>query len=269
MKRAWASTLGWALALLLLCACAKETPAPEPVDVARLKSELKAELRAELKAEITAEVLRELRAPVTQLAAADEPPAGGAVGVRRPAAPSEDSERPGDPGVEPPPIRPAAGQGPADEPVDDPLGDAPAGDGPVEAEPGPDPSAEPLDPAIPAEPATGEGGLEVVRLLVAGSVDREHRLPVDVGTSFSVDAVSKVYAYVVVKNPGTDTVVGIEWQLDGKPLGQPLELKIGHSESGWRTWSTTRLTRRRTGKWVVRVLDPSQRELARADFTVR
>ena len=237
-----------ALALTALSACNKGEPAPTAVDRAKLKAEIKDELRAELEAELAglkAELRDEVRTgrlakkatesvdPKPEARPGKTPDPGPAADEVKPTAPSVAEPEPGT-------------DGPAAEPVV--------------------PTPEPGQPDQPAEPV--ESAMEVMDLQVAESVDRAKRMPVGAATSFDSTVVQKLYAFLIVKNEGEPAMVSVEWFHNGERRGK-LDLRIGQSNRGWRTWSTSKISARRTGQWSVKVIDPNGVELKSLDFEVR
>ena len=240
-------------ASLLLTGC----NAPEKLDKEALRAELKAELKAEILAELRSQEPPPARPRPEPRVADDEPDLPADLpGAREPATPRADE-----------PVRePAKPTEPAvDEPVDDPLADAPPSEPAEPAEPADEPKAD--EPAVaedPAEPSS-KSELTLMTLDIAKGIDRDTRTPVEPGKVFSQND-DKLYAYAIVKNPGEPTTVSIEW-LHGDDVKSRLELKVGHSVRGWRTWSTARA--KRPGKWSVRVSDESGALVGATHFEVR
>ena len=290
---------GFSLSFVVLAlGCDKPSPPPtiDPATREALKQEILAELRAELSGGASGAIAAAPAgaAPEDEEAAAEAevPPIGGAEAPGPIAAPE-----PGGPAVEmadeaepeapaPPPLRPA----PA--PVEEPFEDAPAGGPRAVAEDAPSaggddfvrkgrlgagdedeseapaPRARDLPPA-PApfpEAASGKSPMKLAQFALAEDVDREERAPVRPGAKFKLSQ-GKVYAYTIVKNEGPDSQIGIEWEQAGEVKSR-LYLKVGHSLSGWRTWSTLRMEPDAAGKWIVRIVDAQGRLLDEKPFTI-
>ena len=239
-----------------------------PAEREKLKTELKAEIAAELEPKLKRELLRVMLDRKTVLAdagkrdrsAVDVPEADPAAPVRLPRErPAEeaavDAPRAAAAPVEVPPIEEPTPE-PADEPATEPT-EAPAL--PVAEEP----AAEPGEPGI--EPSD----VEIVQLVIGDGLDREKRVPLNPGRTFSADS-GKLYAYVIAKNPGEETKLTIEWLLGG-PTGKVMSriaLRVGHSTRGWRTWSTLRISSKSVGSWHVRVLDAAGAVVGKTSFRV-
>lgn len=246
------------------CGRGSEGGTLSPEEMAKLKAEVKAEVKAELADEWKAELKGQLLAGLRDDLRASPPP--------------------------PEPLMPASDEGdePASEPVEAPPKLPPpatAGQPVVEAPP--EPVAPPVDPPIRADGETRparqppeapeaaapdapvvRGRLDVMTFVVAKGIDRETRTPTDPGTQFDIADTPVVFGYLVAKNEGDDTTGTIEW-LQGGEVRCRLELKIGRSTRGWRTWSSCRLNPKWVGSWIARVLDSDGKVVARAGFTVR
>ena len=126
-------------------------------------------------------------------------------------------------------------------------------------------------PAAPVEAPPVEKAaprvLSVVRLDIAAGVDRTNRQPEGVATTFSLAQSSQLYAYLVVQNKGDETEVVAEWYR-GSTRRSQMQLSVGHSIRGWRTWSKVRLTSGDVGAWQVRVLTGQGVLLHTASFQV-
>ena len=257
---------------LLLLSCPSEEEQQE--QRAKLKQELKAELLAELRAELG---LRRT------------------TGAGERAAPVEtESLEPEEPPQEefPPPVMPrpnsrtsasryeaAPGGDRPGEVVDESEDEVVvAADSPIRAEPkgGGDDVAPAAEPAGIEEAPAGDGlgdptpavsGLELIQLVVAERVNRTERIPEAPSSSFD-SGLGKIFAFAVIKNPGERTQVQFQWLREGKVV-HSLPLKVGQSKRGWRTWASTRISRRTTGRWEVRVLDDTGALLGKRAFAVQ
>lgn len=227
------------------------------------KAELKAEIKEELRLELRRELREELMVEITRLQGPRRAPP---VDPRRPVGPAGRVARVDPP--DPEPLRrpdPVARPSHPREPVDpEPVDPEPVDPEPVDPEPV-DP--EPVDPA-PADPAPepSTSNIEIVNLVVATGVEK--RVPQGVSVNFDAADAPRLYAFLVAKNPDEDTKVIIEWLYRGD-VKTRVELKVGHSTRGWRTWATTRITPKLAGNWTVRVLDLSGKLLKDTAFSVR
>lgn len=266
---------GFALACVVACGPNREA----------LKDELRKELREELIAELRKEAEGKPAPAATVRPGVDDEllaEAEHAAPSRPPTAeaPPSDEAEPMDgddalppkeeppPEDDPPPIRVAQPEAPAERPLDEDFPDLPAA-----PPPGRTPPARPAPEERPAAPAPGlpstqpADPLELKDFVLAEDVDRELRAPVRPGKRFRI-SMAKLYAYAVVKNPGPDTTVAIEWLQAGEVKSR-LELKVGHSMSGWRTWSTLKLDPDAGGQWTARIVDRGGHVLNELPFTVR
>lgn len=295
MRRMWA-------AVALVMGCGKSEAPPAPVDSAALKEELKRELLAELKVEVSRAVAVATGARPAALAPAD----GIGAEDGQPPGVSVDDEATDVPPIAPAPDEPAMGAPPTPDdppafgapsarpaPAGEPFLDSPAGGGrppgarmvdpgepppirpqparPTEpadlAEPEARPSSRDLPPAPAPFPADGaRSPVKLAQFEVSEEVDREQRVPVRPGARFKL-SLGKIYAYTVVKNEGPDTQIGIEWEQAGE-IKSRLYLKVGHSISGWRTWSTLRMEPDAAGKWKVRIVDAAGRPISEKAFVI-
>lgn len=76
----------------------------------------------------------------------------------------------------------------------------------------------------------------------------------------------RVYARVVIDNPGDETTVAMVWRRDGRVV-QSLPVTVGHSPR-WRTWSYKTMRRGDVGRWTVEVHDVEGTVIASAAFDV-
>ncbi len=257
------------------------------------KEKLKEELRKELREELLAELRKESALPggspegvPAAFVAAEGPGEPEELEDRADEAPAE-----AEPTPEPPPIghAPPPREEPAAEPVA-PAAPEPAVDPAVFDMPATGPGARVPEPAAAAPEAEAPAldapvrrpdslaaapfpadappeSLEVVQFVLAEEVDREQRAPLREGTRFRVSQ-ARLFGYAVIKNPGPDTQVGIEW-VRGDEVKSRLFLKVGRSISGWRTWSTLKLDPEAAGRWTARLVDRAGRVLKTVPFTVR
>ncbi len=125
-----------------------------------------------------------------------------------------------------------------------------AGPGPVVmADAGLPVAVEPLPEVIAIDTGAAIADRELV-----GTADR---FPADGG---------RVYARIVVDNPGPETALAMVWRRDGR-IVQSLPVTVGTSPR-WRTWSYKTLRKRDVGRWTVEVLDEEGTLIARAAFEV-
>jgi hypothetical protein len=248
-------------------ACGKEEQAPQPEQTREeLRAEIEAELRAELTASLRIQLESEIRAelqPAREDIALDESALLAEEGTLAMEQPLEGAHAPAQPAVAPHPyLHPESGiAGRADEaekPAEEPREKAP--EPPVEA-------AAETPPAVEEVAVQPSGTLEVVRLAVAPEVNREERAPVGASESFDANEVSELYSYAVIRNRGPETKVTIEWAHQGVTVSR-VELTVGHSLHGWRTWGKVRVRPQRRGQWTTRVLESSGAVLEQVDFTI-
>jgi hypothetical protein len=215
---------------------------------AELKRAIKEELHLELKREIKDELLSEIKRLRSPLAPSPVDP-------RRPVRGGRAVTRTPDPEPLRRPIAPRPEVGDPSEPNEE------TDEMPIEPA-----TPEVDDPADPEQPETSDSLIEITRLAVSTGV--ENRVPTGVSSAFRAAEAPKLYAFVVAKNPGEDSKVTIEWVFRGDKVSS-LELKVGHSTRGWRTWATTRITPKLVGNWTVRILDPAGKLLKSTAFSVR
>lgn len=91
------------------------------------------------------------------------------------------------------------------------------------------------------------------------------RLLVGEGARFEADD-GRVYARIVVDNPGPETSLAMVWRRDGR-IVQSLPVIVGTSPR-WRTWSYKTMRAGDVGRWTVEVLDEEGTVIARAAFEV-
>jgi len=243
-----------------------------------LRVELKAELKGELKAELKHEIIADFRAARGAVAKAPaavvvRPTVASKPAVAAPAAAAPVAQ-PGQP--QPAPPKPEVAAAAVQIPPGSPAGEI-ALPAPTPA-PTPPPATPPTaaapaaakDPAAAAKPEAKASEVVILKLQVAKTIDREKRLPVGVAKAFDVAQVNKVYAYVIAKNLAGDDKVTVEWSFGGNVVSR-IQLRVGPSTLGWRTWSSARLTPTRKGKWTVRILssDAKPKQLAQTAFLAR
>lgn len=285
---------------LLSLSCQSQPPQNSPksseVDREAIKAELKAELRAELMRELRAEAAEKESETPDELSPTERS-GHGAVNVEQgqkeapaevnsnvPEVPSQRSvdtppkpapEVVAAPGVKPDQTEPVVNNKPQPPTprVAQPVS-------PIEA-PGKELAPAPTPPSIrrlatQQPPLAGKPlvplnvkptNLTVRQLLIGTGIDREKRRPVGVNKTFQLEEKSKLYAYVVVKNPDAESHVVVEWRQDKKVRSQ-VKLKVGHSVHGWRTWSSARIAPQ-SGQWTVRILDAHARSLSQTTFLVQ
>lgn len=132
---------------------------------------------------------------------------------------------------------------------------------PTPAVPSPTPAKANV-PAVPAEPA-GAATLEIRDLKLAAGV--EQRMPWGIGSVFPTGA-RKVVAWIRVRNKAEKTFVTMIWSKSGAEVHRA-KLDVGKS-TGWRTWSSKRLSKGDAGTWRVAVVAPNGDELSASEFTV-
>ena len=96
-------------------------------------------------------------------------------------------------------------------------------------------------------------------VLAKNVVDRE---PVDITSTFSTSD-QQVYAFVRVDNPGMPTNVSFVWHRDDQ-VHATIRNSVGTS-SGWRTWSSARLS---PGQWRVMVVMEDGRVAGEKSFSI-
>ncbi len=106
--------------------------------------------------------------------------------------------------------------------------------------------------------------LPEVTLIETGTGIADRQL-VGEGARFEADG-GRVYARIVVDNPGPKAALAMVWRRDGRII-QSLPVNVGTSPR-WRTWSYKTLGKRDVGQWTVEVLDAEGTAIARAAFTV-
>ena len=267
------------MAACVLLGCSR-APAPgaggDPEAMAKLKAEIKGELKSELKAELIDELgklpLRD--GPRTTVAAVEPgedapnaPDEPAAPPVVAPPAAAEPEARPAPEPPAPTPPEPLAAKPeprPQDEPPIRSEADRPKPKSEPEAEPEPAPFPKGQDEGASIE----LGRIQVVRFEVARAIDRENREPTDAGHVFDFADTPLLYGYLVAKNEGEDSKAIIEW-LHGGETRCRLELKVGHSTRGWRTWASCKLNAKWIGPWTARVLDEAGKIVAKSAFKLR
>ena len=255
------------VAAALVSGCPGEE-APQPT-----LSEIKSQLKAELKAELRSELMRELaQSRYDEMPVPDE--------ELMPDEPVQMDEPPATASAEklPPPIAPRAAPRPAPQVDEEVAEEDDAAEDSTPTEPGAAPAAidERPDGAEAAPAANGEAaadptpsvsGLDLIQLVVAERVNRTERIPEGPSATFD-SSLGKVFAFAVIKNPNDRTQVQFQWLREGKVV-HSLPLKVGSSKRGWRTWASTRIGRRTTGRWEVRVLDDTGALLGKRAFVVQ
>ncbi|MGK4007592.1 DUF2914 domain-containing protein [Sorangium sp. So ce1036] len=178
------------------------------------------------------------------------------------------------------PPAPAAVASPPPAPCSEPAAAAPAAPVPspaaTMAAPSPAATMAAPSPAARAAASTrskgakegkkGKAELTVKRLVVAEGV--ENREPVEPGTTFSVPATERIYAFVELENRGESAgEVTVEFVPPdgGEPVGN-VTLGVGVSPR-WRTWAFTRGARK-VGEWTALVRSETGEVLASAPFEV-
>jgi len=113
--------------------------------------------------------------------------------------------------------------------------------------------------------ADGEtGDLEVVEILVGTALDREDRVPRDVGDVFPAGT-EKLWCWTRVRGAAGPTDVVHVWYHEG---GTRARVVLPVRSPDWRTWSSKRLLSAWTGRWEVKVLDADGLVLAATRFIV-
>lgn len=124
---------------------------------------------------------------------------------------------------------------------------------------GPGPVAHLADAGVPEVAES----LPEVTLIETGS-GISNRTLVGEGTRFFTGG--RVYARIVVDNPGPETAVAMVWRRDGRVV-QSLPVTVGTSPR-WRTWSYKTMRKADVGKWTVEVHDEEGTVISRAAFEV-
>lgn len=106
--------------------------------------------------------------------------------------------------------------------------------------------------------------LPEVTLIETGTGIEDRQL-VGEGARFEADG-GRVYARIVVDNPGPDAALAMVWRRDGRVI-QSLPVEVGTSPR-WRTWSYKTMRKHDVGQWTVEVLDAEGTAIAQAAFTV-
>jgi hypothetical protein len=88
---------------------------------------------------------------------------------------------------------------------------------------------------------------------------------VDEAATFKVG--DKVYALFLVTNPGGAEPAKVIWKHDGKVKGE-LEVTIGTSKTGWKTYGQHKLGRKAVGAWTCELATEDGTAIATASFTV-
>ena len=110
---------------------------------------------------------------------------------------------------------------------------------------------------------TQHSDLEVRDHALALGVD--DRRPLDPGTRFDVG--DQVYAWVSVANPHAESHVTLVWNRDGVARWS-IDLDVGHSTRGWRTWAYKTMRPGDTGVWTVDVVAPDGSVLDTLSFEI-
>lgn len=106
--------------------------------------------------------------------------------------------------------------------------------------------------------------LPEVTLIETGTTIADREL-VGEGARFEANG-GRVYARIVVDNPGPEAALAMVWRRDGR-IVQSLPVNVGTSPR-WRTWSYKTMRKHDAGKWTVEVLDAEGTAIAQAAFEV-